>query len=415
MSWQDNYTRDLQITTGDGVLYTLHTLPSFGKEIEYNATEFNFVNIDLPLIKKTTIQKNEVPIEFFFINDDHIEETKTFLESAKNPNPWKIQHPYYDEIICQVTSIKFDDADGNVTKVNFTAKQIIDERSITAPGTFGVLASNADAIILKSVSINDLLSTTDTDLTPTITDLHAVQAMTTKNYKNSVKIITNPIDSVDYFNAFNTASSYINTLTATPLAAINALTAIISLPAQFASSVQNRIITLLDAMTNLHNTVFGLSTVTQKKLFFIQSAATMSAITAAAVQPATGDYTNANVAVVIAGQIKDTFTIFLSDIDTIQGANGGNPLSYFPPFDVMIALNQLVNTTVSNLFDIALAGRKEFLYVLPENSDYLLLTHKFYGLDINDNYIYEFINNNGLTYNQLPLGVPKGTTVVYYA
>lgn len=409
MSWKDNYTRDLIITTGDGETFTCYTLPSFTKEVEFATTEFNFINIDQQLVKKTIIQGTDIPLEFFFINDNHIEETKSFLFSAADPNPWTITHPYYETLLIQpVGKIKINDVDGNITGISFNARVTISD------GESAPVTSVVDSIILKQSQIQTQLAV-EPDLTPTITDIHALQAMTTKNYKNSVKIITDPIDTTNYFNAFNTASSYINTITATPLAAINALTSVISEPAQFASSVQNRVRVLTEAMVNLHNTVFGLLSVTQKKLFFTQSCSTMCAICATAVQPASGNYKNAGSAITIAQGIKTTYTTFLSDIDTIQGANGGNPLSYFPPFDVMVQLNQLVNTTVSNLFDIALAGRKEFSYTLPENSDYLLLTHRFYGLDVNDNNINDFIDNNALIYTEVALGLPKGKTVVYYA
>lgn len=408
MSWKDNYTRDLIITCGDGESFTCYTLPSFIKEIEFNVTEFNFIDIDHPLIKKTTISGTDIPLEFFFINEDHLNQTKSFLFSAADPNPWTISHPYYETLLVQVSRIKVDDSDGNITKINCNARVTISDgevfRQNSAIQTVTLMQQQVLAQIEPPLELN-----------PTVTDINTVKSVTTKNYKNSIKIITNAFDSEDYFNAFNTALSYVNTITDTPLAAIESLKSIISLPAQFAAAVVDRVRVLIDAMVSLRDTIFGLSTVTAKDLFFIQGTVIISSLCQASVQPVTGDYDNPNVAGTIAGQISQTYATFQEDIDAMQGDNGSNPLSFFPEFNTSFALGELVNVTVSNLFSIALNGRKEFEYVLPENSDYLLLTHKFYGLDSQDSNINQFLYSNGIGYKEIVLGSPKGKTIYYYA
>lgn len=410
MSWKDNYKRDLIITCGDGETFTCYTLPSFSKEIEFNTMEFNFLDIDIPLIKKTTISGVTIPLEFFFINDDHIDQTNSFLFSASDPGPWTISHPYYDTILAQVSSIKIDDTDGNVTRITCNARQTLDDRNPNQ----NLRSTAVDIVLLQQANINALILSVP-DINPTLTDINSIKKVTDKNYKNSVKIIISPFDSEAYFNAFNVANSYVNTFTATPIAAINAITSVISLPSQFSSNVKDRIRVLKDSMSNLRSTIIGLATVTAKKIFVIQSASTMAAMCAAAVTPAQGNYTRASNANDISDIILSVYKTFMADVDALQGDNGGNPLSFIPEFDVIRPLGILVNVTVSSLFDIALAGRKEYFFVLTDDSDYLLLTHKFSGLDPQDTNINEFIDNNIFNWRDVVLGTQKGKTVTYYA
>jgi hypothetical protein len=79
----------------------------------------------------------------------------------------------------------------------------------------------------------------------------------------------------------------------------------------------------------------------------------------------------------------------------------------------LIALNSLINFTVSNLFSIALKAKQERSIVLDKDSNWVLLTHRLYGIDKADKNIEELMKSNDVGLNEI-LQVKKGRRVVYY-
>lgn len=407
MSWIDRYTQDLRITTGDGKEYNVFTLPSFTKDWEYHGTDFSFVNVEGELIKKRKLKSRVFPLEFYFIGENCVEDANLFELSTRDPRPWIIEHPYYDTILAQVMRAKQDDSELNVSKITCEAKQ-----TIADDGT-SLVSNPIDVIQLKKVELDTLLSE-EPNLTPSIQEIETLATTTEQNYNEGVKIITLPEQADEYFNAFNTAISTINNIAASPILAMQALTNLISLPSQFEANVQDRIRVFKDQFDNLRRTLLGSLSVPAKKLYQIQGQSTIASMCIAAINPLTGNYTNASVALQISETIKSNADRFRADLDSLQSSNGGSPESFVPSFNSMKAFNDIVSITTSSLFEIALAGRKELSYVLTEDSNVVLLTHRFYKLDPNDNNITEFCDNNSIRYRERALGLPKGKTVVYY-
>lgn len=408
MSWQDRYTQNLRITTGDAEVFEVFTRPSFIKEIDFHTTEYSFIQVDGDLIKRRRQKGRSFPLEFFFIGENCIEDAKSFEFSAAHPDPWRIEHPYYDNILVQVSQIKFDDTELNVTKVTCTARE-----TVTDNGVLVTRSDPRDVVLLKKVELDDLMSK-EADISPSISETDIVLQTAGQNYQEGVKIISLPQDAEDYFNAYNEAITNINNITASPILAIQALNNFLSMPAQFEATVKDRIRSLGNQIDILRRRLKGLFSVPSKQMYQAQHVSLLSAMCEAAVNPTTGDYTNASLALEIAGDIKWRHAQFLADMDGIQSDDGGNPEHFIPDFNFLRLLNDLVLITVADLFEIALAGRKEFSYVLPYDSNVILLTHRFYKLDKDDNNIQELIDTNNLTYKEIALGLPKGKTIVYY-
>ena len=100
-------------------------------------------------------------------------------------------------------------------------------------------------------------------------------------------------------------------------------------------------------------------------------------------------------------------------MDSIQSANGGSPDSFIPYADTFIALSQLANNVISNLFQIALLGKRERSILLDKDTNLIVLTHKLYGLDEFDNNMDQLMVNNNWGFNQL-IQIKKNTIVKYY-
>lgn len=409
MAWQDQYSLKMIITTGDGISYPVFTEPKYSKEIEYNGTAYSFVDIDGQLIDKKKLLNREFNLDFYFIGDAHLDDSQRFENSTKDKRPWTIDHPYYGTLLVQVLGkIKFDDNDGNVTRITCTATETITNQGIT------VSSNPVDTIKLKKTTLDSAIVNEPT-ITPTITETNTLKQTTTKNYKEGTKIIKNPVDAENYFNIFHNTTSAVNSITAQPLVAMQAIINVINAPANFETAVTDRVKTLLTQFGNLRATIIGVLSLSSKQYYQAEGAALISATALAAVGPQQGNYSNATVAAQISLLIQAAFRTFQNDINALQGANGGTFNAFIPSFNIMFNLADVINFTVANLYQIALAGRKQYFYTLPEDSNVFLLTHKFYKLDPQDNNLSEFISNNNFDWKQIALGISKGTTVTYYA
>jgi hypothetical protein len=403
----------MSIRTGDGETFLVHTLPSYSLEEEYHETEYELVDIDLPLIKKRKLKRREFPLEFYFIGDNHLSESFSFRFSAGHPDPWEIQHPYYDFINCQVTQLKFDDIDLNITKVTCIAKEtILDGTQVK------FIQNQSDVIQLKSIAVEQAI-TSDTDITGlSIKETQTLKQTTTKNYNSAVKIIKDPVDAENYYNAFSKANAAINNLTHEPVVFMREITSLILAPYQFNASVKDKIRILNNQYANFRATLTGLTTSASKKLYQLMVSGNISATCNAAATPTQtgiGPVISTTFVQSVQQLINTNYRQFRNDLGSLQGLNGGNALFFIPNFDVNQSLNDIVTFTTSALIEIALNGRKEIRYTLTEDSNVILLTHRFYGLDPLDNNIQNFIQQNKIRYKEIALGLPKGREIVYYA
>jgi hypothetical protein len=65
------------------------------------------------------------------------------------------------------------------------------------------------------------------------------------------------------------------------------------------------------------------------------------------------------------------------------------------------------------LYRIAFEAKQEREYILDEDSNIILLTHKFYEMDSEDRNINNFIETNNIGLNEI-LNIQKGRKIVYY-
>jgi hypothetical protein len=156
------------------------------------------------------------------------------------------------------------------------------------------------------------------------------------------------------------------------------------------------------------------SSVFDKSLFENNAGMIISAMAVSASTPnSQQDYSNADSVFQIIDIILDAYNDYVSALDSLQTDNGGDLDSYLPNFELSTQIADLVNYTVSNLFTIALSAKQLRSFILDAESNVILLAHKFYGLDLEDSAIDEFIAQNAIGLNEM-LILPAGKTVVYY-
>ena len=97
----------------------------------------------------------------------------------------------------------------------------------------------------------------------------------------------------------------------------------------------------------------------------------------------------------------------------MQTLNGGNVCSFIPDFNSLIALEEVVNFTIANLFAIALNGKQQRSILLEYDSNWIILTHRLYGLDNADANLITLMQQNNAGLNTM-LQVPANTLVIYF-
>lgn len=406
MSWIERIQNDYIITLGDGNEFRPQWLNAV-KTKEYNIAEFNFPDIAGTLIKRSKPKGRKYGIEIYFQGDDHIDISNEFETSADDPRPWVISHPYYDRIVVQPTRLNFDNSLHNVTKITGTIiETITDENPKTSVDPNDkIVSDHADL----DVTLADAYATDV--ITPDIQDINQMTANNDALFLEGEKIVSVTGDFESYFNAFNAANAAILNATNEPLTAIRTLQAVVNAPALFATGIRARIDTMTNQFNKLKDSIDGVTEFSLKKLFENNAAALVSSMALALVSNA--EFNSRRDVVSFIDGLLIVYNDYLLQLDLIQSPNANSPDSFLPNFNSQVALNDLINFTVSNLFDIAIDAKQERSIILEEDSNIIDLSHRFNQMNADDTTIDEFILTNEIGLNEY-LGLKKGRKIVYF-
>jgi esterase/lipase len=439
MSWVEQIKTEFIIKTGDGLEYgKIGTFPILWvnpqKEVEYNIAEFQFPELAGTLVKRGTPRGRRYPLEFYFQGENHLDQSARFEKSANDPRPWTITHPYYGTIICEPVSLNFDNTGDNVTKITGTVIETIveDNPKTSVNPTDKIKSDHLDT----TTKFNSAFAT---NVKPDGKSIRTLSSNTTKVYNEGKKKARTTVNAEKYFNLYNTANAAILQATSKPLEAIRAIQAMISYPSMFVDGVKNRIKTIINQIDKLRTSIDTLTSKADKKIYEHNAGVSVASLALTAVvtkqdtiteasnditdlqldpdsladeKPVT-DYANKKDVLDAIDNILDSYSGYLSDLDSLQSDNAGDIESYIPDADSLIALNDLINYTVSNLFDVALNAKQERSIILEQDSNVVLLAHRFYGLKSDDSTIDELIRNNNIGTNEL-LHIRKGRKIIYY-
>jgi hypothetical protein len=401
MAWQSDILNPLTIITGDGKTFTVAWVPD-GRVEEYNLATFEFNNLPGSLIVKSQPKGRKIPFKFFFQGDNYISDANDFLKSAANTNPWTVNHPLYGTIICHVAGLNFDDSKYNVSEVSCTLLE-----TIQSDGT--LFSDNPIDKISADKAANDGNFLAAFTVTPSVKDVNTLTATNNQLYAKGLKL--GGLSS--YFNAFKAANAAVLNATSQPALAMRATQALINQPASFSNGVKDRMGALSAQFTTLRTSISTQITRSAKKIYELQGGCIISAMALAASTPTSTDYPSSTDVLFVIGQLLDNYNNYITDLDSLQTANGGLPTSYIPDPTSIIGLNALISYTVSQLFAIALGAKQERSIYLENDSNWILLAHRFYGISADDSELILLMNQNNVGLNEV-LEVKKGRKIIYY-
>lgn len=406
MSWLDKIKTALVIQTGDGKQYKPQWINAT-KKVDYNVAEFEFPNITGTLVKRGTPKGARYNLELFFQGENNLDDARKFETSAADPRPWNITHPLYGRLTVQPLSLEFDNTAHNISKITGAVVETISDEYPKAT------SNPKDKIVNDSETCNETAADAYVyNSKPKAQDITAQKSYNELAYKNAAKFC--PQDMGDeLFNLYNTATGALTNLNTEAKTAISAMQKVIKFPAYFTTGVAERLGVLTSTFNSLRDGLPAVPTKSQKSAYEVNNGTGITAMLVTAGTPATGDYTNRTDVLNTAEMLLQYYNLFIADLDNLQTATGGAPDSYLPNADSLQQLALLFNYTLSNLFTIAANAKQERSIVLTQDSNWILLAHKFYGLKADDSTITDLMKQNNAGLNSV-LQVKANTRVYYY-
>jgi hypothetical protein len=424
MSWQESVQSELIIKTGDGLSYKPLWKNTCAKEIEYNIAQFDFPKVKGSKIDRGTPMATKFSLDIYFQGEDNLVTARNFEVSASDSRPWQISHPIYGSILVQPTGLKFDYSGFNVTQVTGTLFEtlgsaglditIVPQDKIAADkdalDNTIVEGFNAEMELLRARELNPSDIATR-DLVLSARQVTVLKGINKTLYDIGVKSMKVTEDAGTYLNRYNVANASIELGISEASSLMANLQAVINFPSQMINTVQVRVSVLQSQFDSLRANIAGITKQSDKSNYQATGATLVSSMCTNAVNDA--DYKTRNEVLDQIDNIQDMHNQFLSDMDTLQTANGGEEQSFVGNSDVMTQLDDLIKFTVANLDQIALSAKQERIVILDEDSNAVILAHRFYGLLADDSTITQFMNNNKIFLNEI-LQIKKGRTLSFY-
>ena len=403
MSWQNDIENKVfTIITGDGRVYT----PKWRnpkKDFEFNIGTFEFINIDGSLVNRGKAKGRKFNLEFYFDGDDSIDVGNRFEISSRNTKRWTLKHPFYGDIICQPLSISQDNTQLNCSKFEVPVMETLIEGW-----------PKADEVVTDRIAeLESRINSLQVDILPeTRINKADLKAAVTTIQKTNEKWIRADSDLANFKKAVSNAIVSIDSAVFDATLAVRNVQAVINFPATVLQTIEDRINVLIEGLNGIIDSFNG----TFINKFQVESlgGTYISAINRAASTNISDDYLKKAQVFDTQDLILNAFNTYLAFLDSLQSDRADSEESYEPDFDNINGLDDIVNVSLANLYEIAFTAKQERSFIVDSESNVILLAHRFYGMDSEDANLQRFIDENEIGLNEL-LSIRKGRKVVYYA
>lgn len=424
MSWSEAVQSELSITTGDGEKYLPLWKNSCAKDIEYNIAQFDFPKVQGSKIDRGTPMARKFNLEIYFQGDETLTDALNFEISARDPRPWKISHPIYGSILVQPVSLKFDYSGFNATQITGTILETLGSAGLDttivpadkinadkqALDEVIVVGFNSEMELLKArrLTPSDIATR---DLILASRQTNALGGINLALYNIGRKSVKLTEDAGNYLNKFNVANSSITVGISDAATLMRNLQEVVNFPSQMINSIQTRVSVLQSQFDTLRSNIPGINHQSDKINYETVGATLVSSMATNAIN--TPNFKTKTDVLDQIDNIQAMRDTFLQDLDGLQTSNAGEEGSYIPNSDLISQLDDLINYTIANLYDIAFQAKQERIVILEEDSNAIILAHRFYGLLVDDSTIEQFMDTNKIFLNET-LQIKKGRNLIFY-
>lgn len=404
MSWQDRLQNiDFKITTGDGKSFSPLWING-ETSIEFNARKYEFISVPGSKIDRKRPKGENYPLQFYFQGADNIEQAASFIDSAKDPRPWKVQHPFYGNITGQPLKISRYDDNYNVTRI------VVDFWETITDDFPKSKVSNRDLIQSKVTELSAAgVTSYVSGASPTSRDVLTIKE-NTKDVSAKFNRIQTTETSVIYKNKLATSIKLVDNLIAQPGELMETNQQLVQLPATYDQPVTTRINTLALAYDELKSM---LGSRNDKYYVESQGSTVLGAMSTAAMTPQPDDYITRSQVNEVAQKLNETYSDYLETLDNAQVDRYDVSNSWSQNSTLQQILSEVVQDTLASLYQLAFESRQEMVVEVPAQTNLIVAAHKYMGLDATDENLERFRTINNIRNNEL-FKIPKGRQIKYF-
>ena len=407
MSWRESLENiRFTIKTGDGKEFT-PLWKNGSKNKNYNVSNYDFINVSGGRTERKQPQASKFPLKFFFVGDDNIEQAQAFEDSADDKRPWEIKHPFYGNISGQPISISRNDSQYNITEITV---EFWESLSDDFPNS---KVNTSDIVVEKTkVTAESFAEMYETKSTPTSKDVNKLKdfiVSTSGSFQNLLDDTT----FADYQAKTARAISSANNVVGDSLTAAQDMQELTLTPSTYKAPVNFTLDSLVNAFNRSKEIIESNPTVNDKVLFESQSGTILAAMAQTTIDPAAGDYVLSTDIENVNSIIVSTYEDYLATMDSLQVQVTQSLEVYLPDVSSQTLLYDLIAEATFNLFGLAFESKQERKVELLEDSNLILLTHKYIGLDSEDLNLEFFRQINNIKSVEV-FCIRKGPTIKYF-
>ncbi len=406
MSWIDKIENSVfTITTGDGRAYTpLLRISETTKE--FNATVFDFINKEGSFIDRRKVKARQFPLTFYFQGADNISLSAEFDISANDPRAWNVVHPFYGNIKGQPISISRNDSNFNVTEFNVDFWETI-----------------SDSLPKAVSSLNDVVKSRQVEL-KTISPIDYANKVTLKPADvSNVKSVNDQINATignaldaagynDFQQLKNKAATATDNMITSPGSGIQSIMDVIETPEKLSASTFLRI-ELAQAVYSNVKAILNKSNSNNKAFFEAAGGAAVVSLANIIANPNDGDVVTRNDLMVLSNSLMVTFDDYQQTLDAGYISDIDTSNRFSASMQTQNLIRETVVQTISGISAQTINAKQERVVMLEKDSNLILLTHKYMGLDNADENMQRFRQINNIKNKKL-FSVKKGTAIKYY-
>jgi len=405
MGWKDDLENiKFSIKTGDGKEY-FPLWKDSEKSKDYNSSAFDFIDVSGTFVDRKKPKGNKYPLTFYFQGDDCITQSNEFENSADDSRAWEITHPFYGTIKGQPLSLKRNDNNYNVTEITVDFwESMTDDYPISDVSVKDEVLSKRNLVSQSAVtsysSSENVLQSED------ITKNKDANILTNSAFDTSLE----NDDFADYQIIFGSAQKATDDLLNNASNAIEKTNELLNFPSGVDLPVLVKVKNYVNAFENL---VKELQTIADKLFFESQAGLCISNLCNASVNYQETDFEIRNEVEQVVNEILNIYAQYLLILDnaSVSIYDVGN--TYQPDAGLQNDVYNIVMFTIGNLYNLAFNAKQERIVYTTKDTNLILLTHKYLGLDASDENIEKFRQINNIKMNEL-FNVKKDRLIKYY-
>lgn len=407
MTWKESLENvKFEIKTGDGKTFT-PLWKNGSKSKSYNVANYNFINVAGGKTVRKQPQASKFPLAFWFVGYKNVELAQEFEDSANDKRPWEIKHPFYGDIHGQPVSISRNDSLYNVTEITVEFWESLTD---DFPNS-SVNIEDAATEKTEKVSKN-LAKLYETKTKPTSKDVNKLNDFI-NNTSGSFTSLLDDTNFSEYAAKTAKAISSANNVVNDSLLAAEDIQQLALTPSTYSAPVKFVLNSLINAFERSKELLLLNPTVNDKLLFETQSGTIIAAMAQATVFPNEGDYVTSKDIEIITDLVVSTYNDYLLNIDSLQVNISDSLEVYIPDVISQTALYDLISEVTFSLYSLAFEAKQERRIELLTDSNLIILTHKYLGLDADDKNIEEFRQTNNIKMEEV-FRIKKGREIKYF-